>query len=187
VEFNDFVERHDDLDPGGSGGSSGAGGSCGMPPAAGEVDGDYMFSLVAKQSPKKPAPLRATLTTTDGGAGLEFTLDLQPLDAEDRSTEVGTAFSVGPFPVQPDGTFEADWGTITVPGATNPLSPSDLSADLLISGSLCASDFFCGAAAGDILEPVMLNIDGSSWTMESLETFMEPPKLNCAGDLADPL
>jgi hypothetical protein len=33
----------------------------------------------------------------------------------------------------------------------------------------------------------MLSIDGSAWTMERMSLFTEPPKVNCAGDLADPL
>lgn len=184
--FDDFTERIGNVDPSGTGGSVGVGGGCTVP-AAGELDGEYLFSLVAKQSPKKPAPLKATLTTTDGAAGLEFTLDMQPLSAEDRVSEVGSPFSLGPFPVNDDGSFEADWGTISVPPDTNPLTSSELVAEVQIIGTLCPSEFFCGIANGDIVMPAPINIDGSTWTMESLMTFMEPPKVNCAGDLADPL
>jgi len=186
-EFTVFVERHEDIYGGKPTGSSGGvGGSC-TPPAAGEVDGEYLFALVVELSATKPAPLKATLTTTDGAAGLEFTLDLQPLSAEDRVTEVGPPFSVGPFPVDADGGFDADWGTITVPAETNPISASELTAELQTLGRLCPGDFFCGIANGQVTSPAPIDVTGSDWTMESLATFVEPPKLNCAGDLADPL
>lgn len=186
-EFDEFVKRHADIYGTTVGaGASGVGGSC-TPPAAGEVDGEYLFSLVVQLSATKPAPLKATLTTMDGAAGLEFTLDLQPLNAEDRVTEVGTPFSVGPFPVSSDGSFDSDWGTITVPGETNPISASELVAELQVAGRICPGDFFCGIAGGMVTSPAPIDISGSTWTMESLATFAEPPKLNCAGDLADPL
>lgn len=186
AEFTDFIQRHGDLYGEGTGGQIGVGGGCAVP-AAGEVDGEYLFSLVAKQSPKKPAPLKASLTTADGPAGLELTLAMQPISADDRVTEVGAAFTLGPYPVNGDGTFEADFGTITVPPETNPISGSELVAEVQILGTLCPGDYFCGPANGTILMPVMLDIDGSAWTMENLETFVEPPKVDCSGGVADPL
>jgi len=185
-EFTAFTDRHEDIYGNSPSTSGGVGGSC-TPPAAGEVDGEYLFALVVALSATKPAPLRATLTTMDGAAGLEFTLDLQPLSAEDRVSEVGSPFSVGPFPVSAEGSFDADWGSITVPGDTNPISASELVADLQTLGNLCPGDFFCGIANGQVTSPAPIDITGSAWTMESLATFVEPPKLNCSGDLADPL
>ncbi len=186
AKFADFVQRHGDIYGMGTGGQVGVGGGCAVP-LAGELDGQYLFSLVAKQSPGKPAPLRATLTTSAGTSGLQFALELSPLSADDRVTAVGAPFGLGPFDVGSDGTFEADWGTITVPRETNPISDSELTAEVQLLGTLCPGAYFCGVANGTILMPVMLSIDGSSWTMESLDTFTEPPKVNCAGDLADPL
>ena len=185
-EFANFTDRHADIFGSSPSTSGGVGGSC-TPPAAGEVDGEYLFALVVALSAKKPAPLKATLTTTDGAAGLEFTLDMQPLDAEDRVTEVGAPFTVGPFAVNGDGSFEADWGSVTVPPETNPISASQLTAELQTIGNLCPGDFHCGIANGQVTSPAPIDITGSDWTMESLTTFVEPPKLNCAGDLADPL
>ncbi len=185
-EFTDFVDRHAAIYGNSPSTSGGVGGSC-TPPAAGELDGEYLFSLVVALSATTPAPLKATLTTMDGAAGLEFTLDMQPLNADDRVSEVGSPFSVGPFPVNADGGFDSDWGTITVPPETNPISASELVAELQVIGRLCPGDFLCGIANGMITSPAPIDITGSTWTMENLATFVEPPKLNCAGDRADPL
>ncbi|MBW2529655.1 MAG: hypothetical protein JRI23_36095 [Deltaproteobacteria bacterium] len=185
AEFEEFVDRHADV-YGTTVGSSGVGGGCALP-AVGELDGEYLFSLVVQLSATKPAPLKATLTTAPGATGFEYSLGMQPLSAEDRATEVGAPFTLGPFPVNPDGSFDSDWGTITVPGDTNPISASELVADVQVAGTLCPGDYFCGIANGQVTSPAPIDISGSTWTMESLATFTEPPKLNCAGDLADPL
>lgn len=184
VEFEDFVKRKDEIatSGSGSGGSTGVGGGCAAP-AAEDFDGDYLLSLVVMLSPDKPAPFRATLTNTEA----EFSLSLQPLHADDRSSDVDSPFMLGPFALNMDGTFEADFGTITIPPDTNPVSGSELVADVVLLGKLCPADFLCGKANGMVTSPAPIPLDGSDWTMEKLDTFMEPPKLNCAGDLAAPL
>jgi hypothetical protein len=111
---------------------------------------------------------------------------MQPLNADDRTTMVSAAFTLGPFPINADGTYDLDWGTVTIPGETNPISASELTANVQTSGSLCGP-LACGVANGLVTSPVMLPIDGSAWTMERMSLFVEPPKVNCAGDLADPL
>ncbi len=181
VEFADFESRYNAVK--GDGGSGQGGGMACTPPMAGELDGEWLFALTPKQSMTKPAPLLATLTTTAD----TFTLDLQPLNADDRTTEVGTAFTVGPFDYAADGSFEADWGTIMIPGETNPLTDSALTANVVILGSLCSGDFLCGAANGQVTMPVMLGIDGSKWSMTRMSAYMEPPVLDCSGNTAAPL
>jgi len=162
------------------------------PAALGEADGLYFFNLVAAQSPKKPAPLLVTLTTEAAGpTGLQFSLEVQPVDATDRMTTVGETFTVGPFAINGDGSFEADWGSVTVPGETNPLTASELGADLITIGALCSmQDYACGIVNGAITSPVTLPLDGSTFYMEKIETIAdhsEPPILNCAGDVGGAL
>jgi hypothetical protein len=187
VEFADFNKRYEDIHGPNTGTMTNVGGGCAAP-AAGEIDGDFFFALVPKQSPKKPAPFHATVTTSDAAGGLEYSITLQPIDAEDRVTEVGPPLpTLGPFPVGADGSFDSDWGTLIVPGETNPISASELTVEVQINGQMCPGDFFCGGANGMVTMPINLPIDGSSWAMERLSLFAEPPKLNCAGDVADPI
>lgn len=182
VEFADFEERYKAV-KGGDGGSGQGGAMACTPAMPGELDGEWLFALTPKQSMTKPAPLLATLTTTDS----TFSFDMQPLDAEDRVTEVGSSFPLGPFDYAADGSFEADWGTIMIPGETNPLTDSALTANVVISGSLCAGDFLCGRADGQVTMPVMLGIDDSNWSMTRMSAYEEPPVLDCAGNTAAPL
>jgi len=182
VEFADFTERYEDIHGSGSGGMAGVGGGCAVP-SMGELDGEYFFALAPPQSAKKPAPFTATLAVN----GATFTLSLQPLDAEDRVTAIGSAIDLGPFDLADDATFEADLGTIIIPSETNPLTTSELTGEVQLAGALCPADYLCGPATGSITMPVMLPIDGAFWTMESMDTFAEPPKVDCSGGTADPL
>jgi hypothetical protein len=186
VEFADYTDRYKDVNGDGTGGMLNVGGGCTI--AAGERDGDYFFSLVAKQSPVKPVTFDMTLTTTDGANGVEYSLSLQPLSAVDHVTPSGPVLSVGPFPVEPDGSFDSQWPELTVLGDSNPINDNDLIASVNVVGSLCPA-IPCGIVNGIVASgPVMLPLDGgSTFTWESKDTFTEPPKLNCSGELAMPL
>ena len=188
VEYADFEERFNKINPttSGMGGMPGTGGGC-VAPMAGEFDGSWVFLLSPQQSMTKPAPLKAEVTTADNGGTLQLTMDMQPLDANDRMTEVGTPFTLGPFDIGMDGTFEADFGEISVPGETNPLTDSPLVADVVIGGAFCDSMFLCGPILGNmVLMPLMLPLSGN-WAMHKEESYMEPPVLTCSGDTAAPL
>jgi hypothetical protein len=162
---------------------------CIPPTMAGEIDGDYFFALTPAQSPTKPAPMIATVTSTMGNGGIEMTLSMQPINADDRVTPEGGPFTLGPFPIAADGSFDADWGSIVLPGATNPLTASELGATVPSwRGNFCVgSPLICGTLDGDITMPVMLNIDGTTWAMVPMDVHMEPAVINCAGDTAAPI
>ena len=162
---------------------------CVPPTMAGELDGDYFFSLTPSQSPTKPAPFIATVTTTDNCGTIEMTLDMQPISADDRVTEVGAAFTLGPYPINADGTFDGNWGTITIPPDTNPLTTSELIADVPSwRGSMCVgSPLICGTLDGTVTSPVTLPLPNTDWAMVPMDVHMEPAVINCAGDTAAPL
>ncbi len=189
TEFGNFIERYESINGSSSGTGGGGGGqACAEVPAAGEADGDFLFALSAKLNPKKPVLFDTDLTTADGQNGLQFSLLLQPLDAKDRKTAVGASSMVGPFDVAADGSFTAVFPPLSVDGAANGLTGSDLVAEATISGNMCKpADFICGDITGWVTSPSMLPLDGSTFTMEKLSApgaFPEPPKINCAKDEA---
>jgi hypothetical protein len=180
--------------------TSGAGGAmmCAAP-EAGALDGDFVFAVSANLDRTKPLLFDTDLVTTAAGDSVEFSLTIQPLNAMDRMTPLGSMTTVGPFPVNADGTFVADLPPIDVPGEANPISGNPITADITLTGALCPSDggggaggmsgsFFCGTLDGFANEVIPLM--GSTWTMEELSApgmFPDLPKINCAGDLAEPL
>ena len=100
---------------------------------------------------------------------------------------VGEVFSVPPFDVDDDGSFEVVWPIVSLPGDSNPLTASVLEVEAEQGGTLCPRA--CGRVAGQITEPVILDISGSTWFMEpgSAANHTEPPIINCDGDSAGSL
>ncbi len=158
----------------GGGGSGGSGGG-----TLGSLSGDHFFALAPVQSAAKPAPFIATFV--DGGS--TFSVSLQPLDADDRVTPVGTPIAQGPFDAMSSSVVFASF---TIPGETNPFTESALTfGDLTLSVE--TGSIVCGTVAGSVTMPVMLDISGSTFTIVPMVSHTEPPPVNCAGALADPL
>jgi hypothetical protein len=173
------------------------GGIClGTAPAAGAADGEYYFALTPTDSPTKPAPFLATLTTSNG----ELTVELLPLNADDRMSvamvdpdmdgtfEPATSETFGPFPIGADGTVTLVLDQATVPGDTNPLTMNTLTVDAELLGAFCTDDpsLLCGSFTADVTAPFALPLEGS-WAMQRIDgDYPEPPIINCDGDTAAP-
>ena len=144
--FEDFGDRYEEIlnNATTTSSSAGAGGGTCDQGAVGDLDGEYLFALAANIGKKKPILFAATLTTSGGAEGLEFSLDLQPLLASDRKTHTGTSLVVGPFAIAEDGSFDAQLPTLNVPGNANPISGSDLEATVKLAGGvLCQPARWC--------------------------------------------
>ncbi len=193
-EYNNFGERYDAINNVTASSSTGAGGGCAAPSKVGELDGEFLFVLSAKPAgAKKPVLFDTKLTTAMGASGLEFSMDFQPLQAVDRKTPVGTPLKLGPYPISKGGGFDAKFPPLTVVGDANPILPGqEITAEVEIIGKFCApADFVCGIVNGNVTKPVPIDLSKpqSTFTMTRLTTpgaYPEPPKINCAGELAEP-
>jgi hypothetical protein len=185
-EYEAFAKR---ASKGGGPIECGSDGGC-TPPAAGEIDGDYLFALSAVIGPQKPLLFLTTVTTTAGAAGLEVTWKLQPLSAADRTTPVGTPVEFEPFTVASNGCFLADPGPLDVTGEANGITGNPITADVTLTGQLCGTDgFYCGQVGGVVTSPINLPLDGSTFTLTKLPSpgaYPDPPAINCDKDLAEP-
>jgi hypothetical protein len=191
-EYDDFVDRYETIHPPTTSmASSGAGGGCALPDAG---TADYLLALLARPATKdKPVLFDAKVTTQKGAAGSEFKMELQALNATDRTTPVGMPLTIGPFPLGADGGFDAKLPPLTVTGDANPLTPGmEIEATVELIGKMCApADFVCGIVNGNVTKPVKISLNSpqSTFTLTRLMTpgdYPEPPKINCAGDLAAP-
>lgn len=182
--LDEFGKRYDKIHPGTSGATTGAGGGCSAP-MAGEIDGEFLFSLSAKLKPKKAIALLMKVTTTDNAGTLMMGLEATPLSGMDHMTPVDAPIVIPPFAINADGSFDAALGTITVNGDANTITPgSDIMADVHLQGQLCAEkpDFVCGNVTGMVTMPIMLDLAGSTFTMQRVtDMSMLPfPMLDCA-------
>lgn len=193
-EFDAFGERINQIEDdgeGGTGGGEGGAPAC-LPQAAGEADGQYLFALSAADlNAEKAFALDADVVTTDAGDGaLSLTLTLQPLSKTDQSTPVGDPLVFEDLPVNADGTFEWDFGTVTLIEEANPISEGNyVEATLVLTGSLCGgdrADFICGNVTGTVLHPLEgFPLTESKFTMQRYEgSDLPEPVINCAKDPA---
>jgi hypothetical protein len=167
---------------------------CATLPMAGEPDGDYLFSLSATLDPTHPILFAATVTVSDVGGELRFSMEITPLDACDRMTPVGNSVTIGTTdsPIVLSGGFCLDATTprIALPGAANPISGSDVEAEVQLVGSVCSpAGFICGVipVGNAFLGGNPIDIAGSTFTIERLAApgmFPDPPKINCDAEEA---
>lgn len=157
----------------------------------GTVNGQYLLALSVKLAPTKPILALADVTTPalDGGAGLLF--EAQSLSATDRRTPVGQKLVLGPFPVDPSGSYRAELPGLSVLGAANPVTGGDILANVVLAGNLCTDGrTFCGTVTGSVEKPLPVDLAGSTFTLTRVDPSTDPPArpaIDCAGTLADPL
>jgi hypothetical protein len=176
AEFDDFASRELETRP------PPIPAACGT--AATEVEGKFIWALAAKLNPKKPILFLNDITTE--GDGLHFSIT--PIDAKDRKTPIGEPMALSAYPIDGAGNFKADFPEMTVPGAANPLTGSDIVATVSLAGAVC-TDALCGDVTGTVTEPLMLDLAGSTFYMERVDEdpLPEQPIRNCANEVADPL
>lgn len=184
--FDDFARRSRAPD---DGGVVGDGAVCTVSPGA--VSGIYLLAISVKIAPTKPIVVLTGVQTPAfaGGTGVQF--DAQPLSATDRKTPVGAPLSLGPFSVDSTGSFTADLPELRVLGAANPVTGGDILANVVLDGNLCGDGrFFCGAVSGNVVEPLPIDLQGSTFTLTEVDDPSNPPvqpAVDCQGTLADPL
>ena len=184
ASFDDFGDRYDEINKNKTTVTTG-GGDC-TTYAEGEADGDYLFALSAKLSPKRAFALPATRTTTDDGAGgLSVGLTLQPLSKMDQTTPVCSAISFTDLAVGADGQFVWDLGEVTLCGDANPISVSEVVTTLTLTGELCGGEkagFVCGAASGIVSKPLSMYdlAPESAFTMQKIDGAVPFPVIDCA-------
>ena len=65
-----------------------------------------------------------------------------------------------------DGTFDVVVGDVEVGGEANPVSGLDILAYLTLSGRVDSEDFFCGNVGGDLVLPIAIPLEGSTFASQ---------------------
>lgn len=156
----------------------------GLPP--GSSSGQYLLAVSTVVS--KDLPLQF-IATVDAGVPATWSLDLQPLTLDQGKVTsprqpFGDPLQFTDIAVVED-TFTADLGEVFLPGPTNPITGSDISATLVLDGTIVDADFFCGMVSGMVTSPLMADISGSTFAAVRLADPNILPTdviINCAGD-----
>ncbi len=159
------------------------------PQMPGEVAGEYLFVLSTNIAPALPFIFSADVTVADG----QLSMVVIPLAAADRTTPAGSAFTIGPIPLDGGFCINEALPSISVPGDSNGISGAPAEAIVTLVGTVCSpGDFICGTIPEGtaVVGGADLKIAGSTWTLQRLTApgvFPEPPVINCDMELAAPL
>ncbi|MFV8751012.1 hypothetical protein ACNOYE_10745 [Nannocystaceae bacterium ST9] len=129
-----------------------------------ELSGLYLFALETSLGPDVPLEFLLTIDMFGCTAILEF----QPLSL-DMGSQTEPREPVGEPLVFTDVSFDAvghftlDMGEVMVTGAANPITGSDIEAELALDGHVVHVDAICGTASGTLTSPLQADLAGSSF------------------------
>lgn len=188
AKYEDFVdETEDDRD---------------IPPAKedlatieGDISGDFLLAVSTTVDLSKPLQFIATNTVTldpDGKTMLKVSLQALSLEQGKVTTPrqpVGDPLVFEGIEIV-DGKFTLDAGVVMVTGAANPITGSDIVASLIMSGNIMGEDLYCGSVTGDVMSPLMVSIEGSTFAavrLTDVKVLPDPVVITCGGDaVTDP-
>jgi hypothetical protein len=158
------------------------------PVTAAQLAGSYYFAFRSKVAEDTPILALLELSPRDLAASGTYELDVvfEPLALADGRTPLGRA-STGVMKVQDGRSFAIDDFDIFIAGDANPVLPgTDFHSLMNLGGKLCGAGelpvaSLCGTTLGALLEPVSVNLDGSTFGALRLEAAAPPmPAGSCA-------
>ncbi len=180
-------------------GPEGDGGPKGTLPSPAQLEGRYLFVVSTVLSPKKPILSVLEVKAVQKGARIELMQRDRQVSAKDRQTFVGPFGPWRSAVVQADGSYSTGSFDILTLGEANAVQPGvESSSTLEFTGKLPLTPagepeeplaFWCGKANGVLTQPLMLSLDGSTYTvMRIVDPAAFPsPVINCAQEPAEPL
>lgn len=163
--FDEFTDRTKDQRQGG-GGTGGPSGNIA------DINGRFLMGIDTVIGPGKILEFDTeTIINFPCTDNCVLTLNVQPVvptnparsGCDVRGTPVGPVITVENVPVNPDGSFVADFGQQNVPGCANPISGSDITANLVLAGQIVNADLYCGTVSGTVFRPLTAPLAGSSF------------------------
>jgi hypothetical protein len=159
-----------------------------LPPPDGPSDGLYLFAVSTVIAPGTPFQFLATVEAPDPAV---WSLELQPLTLDVGSVisprqPIGEPLKFTEIPVTDDA-FALDLGLLDFLGQTNPVTGSDITAELQLAATIQSGNFFCGTVTGMVLVPLEASLDGSTFAAVKISDPAALPTdvtLDCAGNTA---
>lgn len=152
----------------------------------GAIDGVFLLAVASVLDPSLPFQFLASVERSGDGTLLK--LDLQPLSLDPSKVvtprePVGEPLHFTDIAIVGTG-FTADLGGVQIQGAANPITAADILAALTLHANIESDDFFCGTVTGEVLEPPIGSIDGSTFAALRVGADVMLPvdvTINCEG------
>lgn len=155
---------------------------------AADINGDFLLAVSTVVDKSKPLQFVASNTVTGEPGAQLLKVCLQALTLEQGKVlvprqPIGEPLCFMDLPIAADGTFTIDAGTVMVDGMANPITGANIVASLVMAGEIKDSDFYCGTVTGEVMDPPIGTIDGSTFGAVRLaDKTMLPTDviINCA-------
>lgn len=143
------------------------------------VDGTYLVAVDTVVNPGLPLQFLGEVEADIDPAGngtiiVTFQpLSLAPMSTTEPREEVGE-----PITIEGDVksfSFTLPFGETMVTGAANPITGSDIVADLALEGTIRSVDAWCGSVTGQVLSPIQVPLGGSVFAATRLADRDERP------------
>ncbi len=153
-----------------------------------DISGDFLLAVSTTVDRSKPLQFIATNTVVETDGKQTLATCLQPL-----SLTAGKVL----VPREPIGEplcfmdlaiagnkFTIDAGEVMVTGMANPITGSDITATLIMTGTIAGDDAYCGEVDGEVINPAIGSIAGSSFAAVRLTDTADLPTdvtIDCMG------
>jgi hypothetical protein len=143
-----------------------------------DINGTFLFAIEAVPVATERY-LQFIATTTleiaDDGSGGTMSIEFQPLSLEQGQNlvprePVGEVIRAENIAVSAAGTFRVEslGEMVMVTGEANPITGSDIVAQLGFEGFIQGPDLYCGNVFGDVTAPLPLSLEGSTFGAERI-------------------
>lgn len=128
---------------------------------------EQLFAVALVIDPAHPLQWLAEVHQTDQNGYASLLVELHSLSLDQGATTTPRAVIGSPFAFEgafaSDGSFAIDLPELTILGAANPITGSDLTLQLTIEGTVMNDELWCGRVSGMLVEPLMLDLAGSTF------------------------
>ena len=149
-----------------------------------DATGTYMIAVLTPLDQSKPLLMRTIVDVTGldtDPAAPKIKMTLTPLSVDGREP-IGETIETEYVDLAADGSFELPFGNVKVTGDANPISGSDIEADLTLKGQVRSETSICGEIVGDLIQPTSFDLAGTTvglvWA-DGEEFSALTPQLTC--------
>lgn len=192
-KFDEFVEQTREstdgtTDSGSTGTSSTTEPTTGGPELF-DISGDFLLAVATTVDQDKPLQFIATAVVADmGGAQVLTSLCLQPLTLTQGKVlvprePIGEPLCFKDLAIT-DNKFTLDAGVVSVTGMANPITGANIVASLIMAATIKSDDLYCGSVTGEVMEPPVGDITGSTFAavrLADVKVLPNPVVVDCAG------
>ena len=163
-------------------------------PVGGGLSGDFLLAVSTTVDRSKPFQFVASNVVSEVDGQVVLSTCLQPLSlAQGKVTTprepVGAPLCFAGVPLV-GGAFTLDLGIVMIAGAANPITGADIVVSMVMDGMITGDDSYCGTVSGNVMQPPIGQIDGSTFAAVRLTqpgVLPDPVVIDCMGtSVSDP-